>query len=243
MAIATSQGPGRSGRRGEDSAASGNPSPSPVPTASDSVTPPPPPPPRLRHRPALVAASVAAICLGALLAVWAYASASTAQDVLAVRTTVHRGEVITRADVMSARVGVDPALTPLPASAADGVVGQRAAMDLAAGSLVTAEQVTSAVVPAKGMTLVGVSLPPGLMPALALQAGDQVRIVATPGQQGDVAAGAVPPSIGASVVGVRTVGEAGQLVVDVLVPHEQAGELAARAATGKVALVLDSRER
>ena len=200
-------------------------------------------PPRLRRRPALVVASVAAICLGALLAVWAYTSASTAQEVLAVRTTVHRGEVITRADMMSARLGLDPALTPLPASALDSVVGQRAAMDLAAGSLVTAEQVTSAVVPAKGMTLVGVSLPPGLMPALALQAGDQVRIVATPGQQGDVAAGAPPPTIGAAVVGVRTVGEAGQLVVDVLVPHEQAGELAARAATGKVALVLDSRER
>jgi flagella basal body P-ring formation protein FlgA len=108
------------------------------------------PPPRLRRSPALVAASVAAICLGALLAVWTYTSTSTAQDVLAARNTVHRGELITRDDLMTARIGVDPALKPLPASAAEAVVGKRAAMDPAAGGLVTGEDVTSAVAPRRG---------------------------------------------------------------------------------------------
>jgi len=144
---------------------------------------------------------------------------------------------------MTARIGVDPALKPLLASAADSVVGKRAAMDLAAGGLVTAEDVTSAVVPAKGMSLVGVSLPPALMPAAQLQSGDQVRIVATPGAQGDLTTGTAPTSIGATVVGVRGAGDNGQIVVDVSVPYDQAAELAARAATGKIALVLDSRER
>src|SRR5665811_1379086 len=97
------------------------------------------------------------MCIRDRLAVWAYTGASTSQDVLAVRTTVHRGELITRDDLMTVQIGVDPALKPLPASAADTVVGKRAAMDLAAGGLVTAEDVTSAVVPAKGMSLVGVS--------------------------------------------------------------------------------------
>ena len=129
MSIATEQEPKRSGRRGVDKA----------PPATDPVVPGQSitPPPRLRRRPALVAASVAAICLGALLAVWAYNGASTSQGVLAVRTTVHRGELITRADLMTAQIGVDPVLKPLPASAADSVVGKRAAMDLAAGGLVT----------------------------------------------------------------------------------------------------------
>lgn len=63
------------------------------------------PPPRLRRRPALVAASVAAVCVGALLAVWAYSSLSTAQSVLAVRTTVHRGELITRDELVTVQVG------------------------------------------------------------------------------------------------------------------------------------------
>jgi hypothetical protein len=88
-----------------------------------------------------------------------------------------------------------------------------------------------------------VSLPPALMPATQLQSGDQVRIVATPGTQGDVPAGTIPTSIEAMVVGLRSAGDTGQIVVDVSVPHDQAAELAARAATGKVALVLDSRER
>jgi hypothetical protein len=42
---------------------------------------------------------------------------------------------------------------------------------------------------------------------------------------------------------VRTSSETGQLIVDLLVPHADAAILAARAATGNVALVLDSRER
>jgi hypothetical protein len=235
MSIRTAQESERSGHQGQDT----TPPTHEVRDSGASITPPP----RLRRRPALVAASVAAICLGALLAVWAYTAASSSQDVLAVRTTVHRGELITRGDLMTVRISVDPALKPLPASAAESVVGKRAAMDLAAGGLVTAEDVTSAVVPAKGMSVVGVSLPPGLMPAVQLQSGDQVRIVATPGAQGDVATGASPISIEATVVGVRGTGDNGQIVVDVSVPHDQGAELAARAATGKVALVLDSRER
>lgn len=234
MSIETAQDTKGSGRRGKDTATSATAVPVPV----ESIAPP-----RLRRRPALVAASVAAICLGALLAVWAYTGASTSQDVLAVRTTVHRGELITRADLMTAQISVDPALKPLPASAAEAVVGKRAAMDLAAGGLVTQEDITSALIPAKGMSVVGVSLPPALMPATQLQSGDRVRIVATPGAQGDVATDTIPKSIEATVVAVRAAGDTGQLVVDVSVPYEQGAELAARAATGKVALVLDSRER
>ena len=45
------------------------------------------------------------------------------------------------------------------------------------------------------------------------------------------------------VVGVHGGDDTGQMVVDVQVPFDDAAELAARAATGRVALVLDSRER
>jgi hypothetical protein len=122
------------------------------------------------------------------------------------------------------------------------LVGQRAAMDMAAGSLITGENVTKKVLPAEGMSVVGVALPPSLMPGEALLAGDRVRIIATPGQQGDV--GQEPPaSIAATVVGLYPNAENGQTVVSLEVPEGQAAELAARAATGKVALVLDSRER
>ena len=200
------------------------------------------PPPKLRRRPLLVVASIAAICLGALLAVWAYTASSSAREVVAVRTTVQRGEVIDREDLMVVRISIDPALDPVPASSLESLVGQRAAMDLPAGGLLTADAVTQAVLPGKDLSVVGVSLPPSLLPGEPLQAGDNVRVVATPGQQGDVAEGE-QRFIAATVVGVHPNAENGQTVVSVQVPYAAAAELAARAATGKVALVLDSRER
>ena len=199
-------------------------------------------PPKLRRRPLLVAASVAAVVLGALLAVWAYTSTSNTQEVVAARNTVPRGQAITREDLMVARVGVDPALTPIPASELDALVGQRPAVDMAAGGLLTRQNLASTVVPAKGTAIVGVSLTPAMMPATPLQNGDTVRIVSTPGAQGDPAATAEPQVITATVVTVHP-GTDEHTVVDVSVPAPQAAQLAARAATGKVALVLDSRER
>jgi ribosomal protein L24 len=107
---------------------------------------------------------------------------------------------------------------------------------------VTEDAVTTAVVPGRGMSVVGVALPVSLMPGEPLQVGDRVRVVATPGQQGDVTA-AQPRSIAATVAGVFPDADNAQTVVSVQVPHAKAAELAARSATGKVALVLDSRER
>lgn len=200
------------------------------------------PAPKLRRRPVLVAASLAAVILGALLGAWAWSSSSNTHEVVALRQTITRGETIRQSDLMTVQVGLDPALKTIPGDRMRSLVGQRAAMDMAAGSLITAENVTKAVLPAEGMSVVGVALPPSLMPGETLFAGDRVRIVATPGQQGDV--GQEPPeSIAATVVGLHPNAENGQTVVSLEVPEGQAAELAARAATGKVALVLDSRER
>ncbi len=229
----------RLSRRGRRATSSGpDTGPGPVPGPGHPVAPPP----KLRRRPMLVAASVAVICLGALLAAWAFTSSSDAQEVVAIRTTVHRGEVISRTDLMTARIGVDPALHPIGASNLDSVVGKRAALDLAAGGLLTAEDVTSSVVPAAGDSVVGVSLAPGMLPGQRLQAGDRVRLVVTPGTQGQIGAGQ-PQSTTATVAGVQPPGDNGVVVVDVTVPDTDAARLASWAATGKVALVLDSRER
>lgn len=200
------------------------------------------PAPKLRRRPALIAASVAAICLGALMAAFAWTSTSNTTSVLAMRVAVERGAVISPEDVMSVQVSTDPALRPVPASQASTVVGRRAATDMAAGTLVTPEQVSDVVLPAAGMSVVGVGLPASQMPGEPLLVGDSVRVVATPGQSGEVTAGE-QVTIAATVVGVRVNDENGQNVVSVQVPQGDAAELAARAATGNVALVLDSRER
>lgn len=200
------------------------------------------PAPKLRRRPVLVAASVAAVILGALLGAWAWSSMSNTHEVVVLRQTVTRGETITQGDLMTVQVGLDPALRTISGDRMGSLVGQRAARDMAAGSLITTENVAKTVLPAEGMSVVGVALPPSLMPGEALLAGDRVRIVATPGQQGDVGQESAV-SIAATVVGLYPNAENGQTVVSLEVPEAQAAELAARAATGKVALVLDSRER
>lgn len=79
------------------------------------------------------------------------------------------------------------------------------------------------------------------MPSEPLFSGDSVRIVTTTGDHGEVS-NEDPVTVEAVVGGVSRVQETGETVVDVPVPEGDADDLAARAATGRVALVLDSRE-
>jgi hypothetical protein len=68
------------------------------------------PPPKLRRRPALIVAALIAICLGALLAAWAWTATTTTQEVLVARDTIERGAVIEAGDLARVRVSADPAL-------------------------------------------------------------------------------------------------------------------------------------
>ena len=82
------------------------------------------------------AGRLALVVLGALLSVWAYSSLGNAQQVIAVRADISRGEVITEEALQVVRVGVDPALQVVPAADLGLLVGQRAGADLRAGQLV-----------------------------------------------------------------------------------------------------------
>ena len=200
------------------------------------------PPPKLRRRPALVAAAVVAICLGALSAGWAWTATTNTQEVLVARDTIERGQLIELGDVARVRVSADPALRPVSSADLDLVVGTRAALDIAAGAMLTPASVTNTVTPGSGESVVGVALQPAQAPGLALQYGDRVRVVVTPAQ-GEELGGGAPLVNEATVVGVRISEETGQTVVDLVVPAADAAVLATRIATGNVALILDSRER
>ena len=86
-----------------------------------------------------------------------------------------------------------------------------------------------------------------MMPGAALLAGDRVRIVATPGQDAVAAATEAAASVSAVVVsaqaGQEVTGQGAQTIITVQVPSSDAARLAAMAATGNVAVVLDSRDR
>ncbi|MGL5825059.1 MAG: SAF domain-containing protein [Nocardioides sp.] len=199
--------------------------------------------PKTRRRPLLFALMAALVAAGALLGAYVYVSVNDTREVLVVVSDVARGEVIGAEDLRVVRVGVDPALRPVPGSERASVEGSRAAVDLWSGTLLTGQATVEGLVPAVGESLVGISLTAAQMPSERLYAGDVVRVVTTPGEDGEVSEKTELVSVEATVVGVSVVPETGETVVDVSVPREQAPDLAARAATGRVALVLDARER
>lgn len=196
-------------------------------------------PARHRRRPAVIAAGIALIALGGLTAAWVAATMSDTTSVLAVRAEVQRGAVINDGDLATASVIPDPNLHTIPADQLATVVGQRAAVDLAPGSLLTPDSVTTAMVPGPGQSLVGITVSPAQMPAEPLQAGDKVRIVDTPRPQDDPP-NVAPPALAATVVSTSYQDDTGNTVVDVTVPQAASAQLAARAATGRIAIVKDS---
>lgn len=196
--------------------------------------------PKTRLRPSLVALGIAITALGALTGAYLVGQAGQTQQFVAVARPLAQGEVIERADLTTADITSDPALRPVPAERIDALVGQRAATSLRAGALLTEDSVTREVLPGPGKSIVGVALRPSRLPSEPLTAGDTVRIVDTPAEQGDPPAD-TPASITAAVVSTSQVEDEGLVVVDVLVDEADAASLAARAATGRVAIVLDSR--
>lgn len=204
-----------------------------------------PAPPKARRRWGLFAAMAALICLGALGNVWLHQATTNAKQVVAARSTIERGSLITRDQLITVDIGGDPALNPVPASELASLVGQRAAYDVVAGSLLTKDSTTTKEVPATGHSLVGVAVTPDLMPGVRLMAGDQVRVVSTP--TGQAGGNATPISIAAVVVSTSTkadtTGQGAQTIITVDVPTADAVQLASMASTGKVAVLLDSRDR
>ncbi len=176
------------------------------------------------------------------MSAWAYTSLGNTQEVVVARVDVPRGQVITADDLRLVRIGVDPSVSVVPASQAAGLVGQRAAVDLRAGQLLVPGSVTSQVYPQPGMSTVGLSLLAAQLPSEPLRVGDRVRVVSTPGAQGDVSPSALVVFDG-MVVAVSARDASGSTDVTVQVESSVAAEVAARSATGKVALVVDSRVR
>lgn len=204
--------------------------------------PPRAPVPRARRRPALLALGVALMALGVLSGVWLVNRADERVSALAVARAVPFGEVISADDLSRAEVSVDPSVGTIPARDVSRVLGRVAATNLTPGSLLSWSAVTDSVPPAPGQVLVAIALPAARMPAGSLQAGDKVLVVDTPSADAD--APRLPPStISATVVRLGEPDLNGVTVVDVTVSSSDGPALAARSATGRIAVVLQPRER
>ena len=224
----------------------------PETTSGRRLPPAPPmlPAPRRRARRGLLAAG---IVLSILFALGAYMLVERTGERVAVIGTakdVSWGEVITQADLVQVQVAQDPALRTVPWSSASSIVGQRAAMDLPAGALLTGSSIQVATsIPPEGEALVGVRVSAGQVPSTALSPGDQVVIVRTSGasatDRSAQAADLLESAIRAEVFAVSLpVAGSTDRTVDVLVDGDPdvALRLAAMSAAGEASIVLLPRQ-
>ncbi|WP_329615722.1 SAF domain-containing protein [Streptomyces brevispora] len=211
----------------------------------------PPTPPRTlatrRRRPALIGLSVALIAAGGLAGAFTVLNSGERTPVLMVTKQVPYGAVVTERDLAVVSIGLDPALNPVAAADKDEIIGKRAATDLMAGSLVTGGAVTDKPLLDENQQLVGLRLKPGQLPSTSLSPGRSVLVVSTP----DAAANAdadgkkqdeIPKSLPAEVIRVGEPDTSGNLTVDVAVAATDGAVLAARAASGNIALVVEPKK-
>ena len=194
---------------------------------------------RYRRRPALIGLGLGLLATCAAGSAYLSQMSSDAVPVLAIANDVPRGQIIEDTDLATALTTPDPALKPVPASERSRIVGQRAAADLTPGTLLTSAAVTSGDLPAPGQTIVGIAVTEAQMPHERMIPGDNVRVFDTP-NPGEKAPKDPPTSISATVVSVSAPTDSAQIIVDVVVDDDVAGPLAARVATGRIAIVLDS---
>lgn len=193
--------------------------------------------PRARRRPGLIALGVALIALGALTVAWLVSSSSQRLGVLVAARDIPFGTAISDADLAIADIAVDPGVAVIPAADRRTVVGQVAATTVVAGSLLAPGQIAVAGPPTDGQVLVGVPLKSDRLPAGGLVPGDRILVVGTPAADADPPAGP-PATLAATVVRVGPVDVNGVAVVDVTVAAGDGPALAARAATGRIAVVV-----
>lgn len=203
-----------------------------------------PVPPRLpgRRNPRWIALGVLAICLGGLLSYVVYARVSTETRVLALASTVYRGEVLEAADLTTVVLHGQPPGPTVGAADQATVVGKRAAFDLPAGSLVAPASVADTALPGEGRSVVGLRLATGRAPATLLVPSAPVRVVALPAAANGTGArdSLVGKTYAGRVVGSTPGADGTSTVVDLEVDAGQAPTIASLAAQDRIALVRDA---
>ena len=163
------------------------------------------------------------------------------EEVLVVAQPVAAGQVLTGADVRTARVSTGSGLDVVLAGDKATVVGRRAAVALVAGSLLTTAEVGSPPPVGSGFDVVAVGLKPGAYPP-ELAPGDRVEVVPVAASSSDgTGTGSVTSGspIAATVLSVEaaSVNANTPTVFSLQVLTNDADEVASLAAAGQASLV------
>lgn len=200
---------------------------------------------RVRRQPKWIAAGVLALCLGGLGATVLYATAAESTDVIVMTRTVPRGQMIQADDLVTTRVGNLAGVSYTDATQRGALVGQRALVDLAQGSLLPAGAVgTPELLP--GSTQLGLRLAPGRIPADELPAGTPVLLVPladarlAPDEKPASPAPAPQPIRATVLLPPRPGPDGVAMLLDVRVEAGRAAEVASLAADERIALVREA---
>lgn len=196
-------------------------------------------PTKSRRRVWMIALGITIVLIGALMTWYVTTTTSRTVSVLTTSDNVQRGEAITQSDLTTITIAGGQNVDAIPASEAADIVGRVASVDLPAGSLLTSGNTLDTLPVPEGSSIVGIALNSSQLPSYRLVAGDAVRLVDTPVAQGEPPT-SDPQTFDATVF-TTTYDEANQTwIVDVVVPEREAASIAARAATQRVSIILDS---
>lgn len=197
---------------------------------------------KTRKRPSYVALGISIIALAGILGYFTFQHFTTTTPVIAIAKDVSVGATITEGDLTKVEVNVPAGIQVIPQDQVSSVIGKKATINLKQGSLLNPSQISDKPVPSKGTAIVGIKVNPGQMPAQDIKAGDNVTIIATPGENAPATTD-TPYTINGVIRAITLSQTDASTVVDVSVPEEQSKVLASIASTGNVAIILTSQEK
>jgi len=202
--------------------------------------------PRQRRRRMLVL-GLLLVLAGALVAGYLYTGMSGRTAVVMVARDVPVGTQLSAADVTTARVSVDTSVAVIPGRQLQQVLGRYAAVGLRKGTLLAASQLAGVMSPRPGQQVVPVAVKLDQLPARGLTPGDQVLVIATPGQQGQDQgtsgneAGPLTQNTPATVDQVSSPDTDGDVRVDLVVDAQVGPAVVQQASMGRIGFVITSR--
>lgn len=209
-----------------------------VPGPVDAPVAPPKVVRQRRMRPGLLGLAVLLIALGGLGSAFAVTSVRSTGSYLAVARDVPVGTVLTADDLLTVEVAGGQGLSPIRADKIDDVIGKRANVTLAPGTLLTMGQLTDQPLLGPGQQQLALGLKISAVPAKKLRPGDKVLLFSTPGR--NETSGNTPGTRFAATVIDTATPDKSNVVLYLALADKDVPAVVALADQGRVAVVLDA---
>lgn len=198
-------------------------------------------PVRTRRPVGYLAAAIALIVVGGLIAVFLYTSSQRTEDVFVAAHTIDRGATIKATDLTTLAVAPGQRVQGFTTAQSPQVIGKVATTVVPQGGLVTPSSIANNLPVPASKAIVGLSLKAAQLPSIPLHAGDKVVLTPVAQQNGISSSSTSSSSLdvdGTIVDSPTVIQSSGTTVVNVYVSQSVASDLTGRAAAGLVALYL-----